>query len=84
MLKKKCVDDAKLVKSSKHNQLSSLTITTDTSSTTRKPTSSVITDSSPETIPSKSSNLSVAEHKSYIIDALNNWCKNNKSKDNNG
>ncbi|CAF4425389.1 unnamed protein product, partial [Rotaria sp. Silwood2] len=84
LLKKKCVDDAKLVKSSKRNQLSSsLTITTDTSSTIRKPTSSVVSDSSPETMPSKSSNLSVAEHKSYITDTLNNWCKNNKSKDNN-
>ncbi|CAF2626828.1 unnamed protein product [Rotaria sp. Silwood2] len=84
LLKKKCVDDARLVKSSKRNQLSSsLTITTDTSSTIRKPTSSVVSDSSRETIPSKSSNLSVAEHKSYIIDTLNNWCKNNKSKDNN-
>ncbi|CAF1316605.1 unnamed protein product [Rotaria sordida] len=84
LLKKKCVDDAKLVKSSKRNQLSSsLTITTDTSSTIRKPTSPVVSDSSPETIPSKSSNLSLAEHKSYIIDTLNNWCKNNKSKDNN-
>ncbi|CAF1342842.1 unnamed protein product [Rotaria sordida] len=84
LLKKKCVDDAKLVKSSKRNQLSSsLTITTDTSSTIRKPTSSVVFDSSPETIPSKSSNLSLAEHKSYIIDTLNNWCKNNKSKDDN-
>ncbi|CAF4390780.1 unnamed protein product, partial [Rotaria sp. Silwood2] len=84
LLKKKCVDDSKLVKSSKRNQLSSsLTITTDTSSTIRKPTSSVVSDSSPETMPSKSSNLSVAEHKSYIIDTLNNWCKNNKSKDNN-
>ncbi|CAF1453090.1 unnamed protein product [Rotaria magnacalcarata] len=84
LLKKKCVDDAKLVKSSKRNKLSSsLTTTTDTSSTIRKPTSSVLSDSSPETVSSKSSNLSVAEHKSYIIDTLNNWCKNNKSKDNN-
>ncbi|CAF4283264.1 unnamed protein product, partial [Rotaria magnacalcarata] len=83
LLKKKCVDDAKLVKSSKRNKLSSsLTTTTDTSSTIRKPTSSVLSDSSPETVSSKSSNLSVAEHKSYIIDTLNNWCKNNKSKDN--
>ncbi|CAF4557196.1 unnamed protein product, partial [Rotaria magnacalcarata] len=70
----KYVDDAKLVKSSKRNQLSSsLTTTTDTSSTIRKPTSSVLSNSSPETISSKSSNLSVAEHKSYIIDTLNNW-----------
>ncbi|CAF3496956.1 unnamed protein product, partial [Rotaria socialis] len=84
LLKKKCVDDAKLVKSSKRNKLlSSLTTTTDTSSTIRKPTSSVLSDSSPETVSSKSSNLSVAEHKSYIIDTLNSWCKNNKSKDNN-
>ncbi|CAF5209789.1 unnamed protein product, partial [Rotaria magnacalcarata] len=80
----KYVDDAKLVKSSKRNQLSSsLTTTTDTSSTIRKPTSSVLSNSSPETISSKSSNLSVAEHKSYIIDTLNNWYKKNKSKDNN-
>ncbi|CAF1672928.1 unnamed protein product [Rotaria magnacalcarata] len=84
LLKTKCVDDAKLVKSSKRNQLSSsLTITTNTSSTIRKPTSSILSDSSPESISSKSSNLSVAEHKSYIIDTLNNWCKYNKSKDNN-
>ncbi|CAF4872388.1 unnamed protein product, partial [Rotaria sp. Silwood2] len=41
--------------SSKCNQLSSsLTITTDTSSTIRKSTSSVVSDSSPKTIPSKS------------------------------
>ncbi|CAF2137499.1 unnamed protein product [Rotaria magnacalcarata] len=84
LLKTKCVDDAKLVKSSKQNQLSSsLTTTTNTSSTIRKPTSSILSDSSPETILSNSYSLSLAEHKSYIIDTLNNWCKNNKSKDNN-
>ena len=63
LLKKKCADDAKLVKSSKRNQLSSSII--------RKPTLSVVSDRSPETIPSRP-NLSVAEHKSYIIDTLNN------------
>ncbi|CAF3364077.1 unnamed protein product [Rotaria sp. Silwood2] len=84
--KNKCgyMQDDGTFKSSKCNQLSSsLTITTDTSSTIRKSTSSVVSDSSPKTIPSKSFNLSVAEHKSYIIDTLNNWCKNNKSKDTN-
>ncbi|CAF1488624.1 unnamed protein product [Adineta steineri] len=91
LLKKKCVDNAKLLKSSKHNQLSSLTTTTDTSLTTTtdtsstipKPTSSVVSDSLPGIVPSKSSNLSISEHKSYIINTLNNWCKNNKSEYNN-
>jgi hypothetical protein len=72
LLKKKCIEDAKLVKSSKHNQSSLSTIA--------KSTSSVPSNSSPEKIPSKSSNLSVDEHKTYIIATLNSWCQNNKSK----
>ena len=70
--KKKCIEDAKLVKSSKHNQSSSTTLA--------KSTSSAPSNTSPDSIISKSSNLSVDEHKSYIIDTLNNWCENNKSK----
>ena len=73
LLKKKCVEDAKVAKSSKNNQSSS-------SSTIAKSTSSVPSNSSPEKIPSKSSNLSVSEHKNYIIDTLNSWWQNNKSK----
>jgi hypothetical protein len=83
LLKKKCIDDAKLVKFSKRNQLSSsLDITTDVSSTRTKSksTSSVPSNSSLERIVSKSSNSSIYEHKTYIIDTLNNWCENNKSK----
>jgi hypothetical protein len=72
LLKKKCMDDAKVAKSSKYNQSSSTTIA--------KPTSFVPSNNSPEKIPSKSSNLSVNEHKSYIINTLNSWCENNKSK----
>jgi len=72
LLKKKCIEDAKVAKSSKHNQSSPSTIA--------KSTSSVPSNSSPEKIPSKSSNLSVGEHKTYIINTLNSWCQNNKSK----
>ena len=72
LLKKKCIEDAKLVKSSKHSQSSSLTIA--------KSTSSVPSNRSPEKVPSRSSNLSVSEHKTYIIDTLNRRCQNNKSK----
>ncbi|CAF3321012.1 unnamed protein product [Rotaria sp. Silwood2] len=68
----KCIEDAKVAKSSKYNQSSSSTIA--------KSTSSVPSNSSPEKIPSKSSNLSAGEHKTYIIDTLNSWCENNKSK----
>ncbi|CAF4314531.1 unnamed protein product [Rotaria sp. Silwood2] len=73
LLKKKCLEDAKVAKSSKYNESSS-------SSTTVKSTSSVPSNSSPEKIPSRSSNLSAGEHKTYIIDTLNSWCENNKSK----
>lgn len=45
--------------------------------------SSFLVDNSSATVASKSFTLSVAEHKSYIIDTLTNWCKNNKSKVNN-
>lgn len=84
LLKKKCVDDAKLTKSLKRNQLSSsLTLTTDTPSTIRTSASYIVSDSSPETMPSKSISLSAAQHKSYIIDTLNRWCKNNKAKGDN-
>jgi hypothetical protein len=80
LLKKKCIDDAKLAKSSKRNQLSSsLGKTTDASSTRTKSTSSVPFNSAPETIASKSSNLSIDGHKTYIIDTLNNWWHKNKS-----
>ncbi|CAF2131983.1 unnamed protein product [Rotaria magnacalcarata] len=72
LLKKKCIEDAKVAKSSKYNQSSSSTIA--------KSTSSVPSNSSPKQIPSKSSNLSVGEHKTYIIETLNSWCENNKSK----
>jgi hypothetical protein len=66
LLKKKCIDDAELAKSSRRNQLSSsLDITTDASSTITKSTSCVPSNSSPETIACKSSNLSANEHKTY-------------------
>ena len=71
LLKKKCIEDAKLAKSSKYNQ---------SSSSIAKSISFVPSNNSPKKIPSKSSNLSVAEHKTYIIDTLNSWCQNNKSK----
>ncbi|CAF1516467.1 unnamed protein product, partial [Rotaria sp. Silwood1] len=81
LLKKKCIDDAKLAKLSKRNQLlSSLDKTTDTSSTITKATSPVPSNSSSEVITSKSSNLSINEHRTYLIDTLNSWCENNKSK----
>jgi hypothetical protein len=72
LLKKKCIEDAKVAKSSKYNQSSS--------STTAKSTSSIPSNSSPEKIPSTSYNLSFAEHKTYIIETMNSWCQNNKSK----
>ena len=64
LLKKKCMEDAKLAKYSKYNQS----------------TSSVPSNNSSENILSKSSNLSVDEHRRYIIDTLNNWCENSQSK----
>ncbi|CAF3829793.1 unnamed protein product [Rotaria sp. Silwood1] len=72
LLKKKCIEDAKEAKSSKYCQSSSSTIA--------KSTSSVPFNSSPEKISTKFSNLSVGQHKTYIIDTLNSWCKNNESK----
>ena len=73
LLKKKCIEDAKAAKSLKYNE-SSL-------STTAKPTTSVPSNRSPEKVlTSKSSNLSIDAHKTYIIDTLNSWCENNKSK----
>ncbi|CAF2718085.1 unnamed protein product [Rotaria sp. Silwood2] len=81
LLKKKCIDDAKLAKLSKRNQLlSSLDKTIDTSSTITKATSPVPSNSSSEIITSKSSNLSINGHKTYLIDTLNSWCEKNKSK----
>ena len=64
LLKKKCMEDAKLARYSKYNQLMS----------------SVASNNSSEKILSKSSNLSINEHKKYIIDTLNIWCDNNKSR----
>ena len=64
LLKKKCMEDAKLGRYSKYNQSMS----------------SVPSNNSSEKILSKSSNSSIDEHKKYIIDALNIWCDNNKSR----
>ncbi|CAF4505743.1 unnamed protein product, partial [Rotaria magnacalcarata] len=66
--------DVKLAKSSKHNQSSS-------SSTIPKSTSTVTSNNTTEKNISVPFNSSVAENKKiYIIDTLNNWCENNKSK----
>ncbi|CAF3352182.1 unnamed protein product [Rotaria socialis] len=73
LLKKKCIEDVKLAKSSKHNQSSS-------SLTIPKSTSTVTSNNTTEKTISVSFNSSVAENKTYIIDTLNNWCENNKSK----
>ncbi|CAF1358791.1 unnamed protein product [Rotaria sp. Silwood1] len=81
LLKQKCVDDAKLVKFSKRNELlSSLDNTTGASSTITKSNSIISSNTSSETMTSKSFNLSINEHKIYIIDTLNNWFESNKSK----
>ncbi|CAF1965383.1 unnamed protein product [Rotaria magnacalcarata] len=56
LLKKKCIEEVKLAKSSKHNQLSSSS-----------------------TIPKSTLTLLKNKNK-YIVDTLNNWCENNKSK----
>jgi hypothetical protein len=81
LLKQKCLHDAKFGKFSKRNQsLSSLDKTTCPSSTMTNSMSPVRSNTLSETIISKSPDLSVDEHKKYIIDALSNWCDNNKSK----
>ena len=72
LLKKKCIEDAKAAKSSKCNRSSS--------ATTAKSISSAPSNSSPENVPSKSSNLLFHEHKKYIIETLNMWCQSNKAK----
>ena len=81
LLKQKCVDDTKLTKLSKRNQsISPLDNITNASSTITKSNSSISSNSLSETIPSKSSDLTINGHKKYIIDTLNKWCENNKSK----
>ena len=72
LLKKKCTEDAKIARSSKHNQPSL--------STTMKSPSFHPANISPEKRASISCGLSISEHKEYIINTLNNWCQNNKSK----
>ncbi|CAF3697632.1 unnamed protein product [Rotaria sp. Silwood1] len=81
LLKQKCTEDAKISKSSKRNQSSSpLDRTTDTSSTNTESTMTVLSSNLSNVVTSKSVNLSLDEHKTYIIDTLNNWCKNNESR----
>ncbi|CAF1403710.1 unnamed protein product, partial [Rotaria sp. Silwood1] len=81
LLKQKCTDDAKLTKSSKRNQSSPpLDRTINTSSTTTESTMAVLSSNSSNIVTSKSLNLSLDEHKTYINNTLNNWCKNNESR----
>ncbi|CAF3329974.1 unnamed protein product [Rotaria sp. Silwood2] len=71
LLKKKCIEDAKSLKSSKYNQ---------SSSTSANSTSPATSNNSSEKMLSKTSNLSIGEHKKYIIDTLNSWCESNSSR----
>ncbi|CAF4644058.1 unnamed protein product, partial [Rotaria socialis] len=81
LLKQKCTDDAKLTKSSKRNQSSSpLDRTINRSSTTTESTMAFLSSNSSNVVTSKSLNLSLDEHKTYINNTLNNWCKNNESR----
>jgi hypothetical protein len=79
LLKRKCVDDAKLFKLSQHNQTSSSNKPIDTSSLASQLTLTTASNALSQVISSKSSNLSINGHKKYIIDTLNNWCYKNKS-----
>ncbi|CAF1484730.1 unnamed protein product [Rotaria magnacalcarata] len=79
LLKQKCTDDAKLTKSLKRNQSSSpLDRTINRSSTTTESTMAVLSSNSSNVVTSKSLNLSLDEHKTYVNNTLNNWCKNNE------
>ncbi|CAM2726430.1 unnamed protein product [Rotaria socialis] len=81
LLRQKCTDDAKIAKSSKRNQSSPpLDRTTDTSSTITESTMTVLSSNLSNVVTAKSLNLSLDEHKTYIIDTFNNWCKNNESR----
>ncbi|CAF2105461.1 unnamed protein product [Rotaria magnacalcarata] len=81
LLKQKCTDDAKLIKSSKRNQSSPpLDRTINTSSTTTESTMVVLSSNSSNIVTSKSLNLSLYEHKTCINNTLNNWCRNNESR----
>ncbi|CAF4897235.1 unnamed protein product, partial [Rotaria socialis] len=74
LLKQKCTADAKLTKSSKRNQSSPpLDRTIDTSSATTESTMAVLSGNSSNVVTSKSLNLSLDEHKTYINNTLNNW-----------
>ncbi|CAM4822140.1 unnamed protein product [Rotaria magnacalcarata] len=74
LLKQKCTDDAKLIKSSKRNQSSPpLDRTINTSSTTTESTMVVLSSNSSNIVTSKSLNLSFYEHKTCINNTLNNW-----------
>ncbi|CAF4044571.1 unnamed protein product [Rotaria magnacalcarata] len=74
LLKQKCTDDAKLIKSSKRNQSSPpLDRTINTSSTTTESTMAVLSSNSSNIVTSKSLSLSLYEHKTCINNTLNNW-----------
>ncbi|CAF4298170.1 unnamed protein product [Rotaria sp. Silwood2] len=82
LLQRKCIEDAKLSKSSKHVQSSSAALslnrTTEEQSTTTT-ISNVLLNNSSDTSTIPRLYLSNDEHNKYIIDAINSWCENNKS-----
>ena len=84
LLQRKCIEDAKLTKSSKYvrssSATSSLNRTTQEQSTAATTISNIVPNTSSDTSTIPRLYLSNDEHHKYIIDAINSWCENNKSK----
>ena len=80
LVKQKCVDDARSIKISKRNQPLSSDNTTNPSSTMTQPNSSISSNSLSQSTMSKASNLSINEHKKYVMETVNSWFEDNKSK----
>ena len=84
LLQRKCIEDAKLAKSSKYVQSSSATSslirTTQEQSTATTTIFNVVPNTSSDTSTIPRLHLSNDEHHKYIIGAINSWRENNKSK----